>query len=67
MELAKKEIQNLIRIAADARKSAYAPYSQFTVGAALLGQMRRYTPDVILRMQHLHRETVQSGQLCLRL
>ena len=37
MELAKKEIQNLIRIAADARKSAYAPYSQFTVGAALLG------------------------------
>ena len=37
MELAKKEIQNLIRIAADARKSAYAPYSQFAVGSALLG------------------------------
>lgn len=37
MELEKKEIQNLIRIAADARKFAYAPYSQFAVGAALLG------------------------------
>ncbi len=37
MELEKKEIQNLIRVAADARKFAYAPYSQFAVGAALLG------------------------------
>ena len=37
MELEKKEIQNLIRFAADARKFAYAPYSQFAVGAALLG------------------------------
>lgn len=37
MELEKKEIQNLIRIAADARKFSYAPYSQFAVGAALLG------------------------------
>ncbi len=37
MELEKKEIQNLIRIAADARKFAYAPYSHFSVGAALLG------------------------------
>ncbi len=37
MELEKKEIQNLIRLAADARKFAYAPYSQFAVGAALLG------------------------------
>lgn len=37
MEAEKKDIQNLIRIAADARKFAYAPYSQFAVGAALLG------------------------------
>lgn len=37
MELEKKEIQNLIRLAADARKFAYTPYSQFAVGAALLG------------------------------
>lgn len=37
MELEKKEIQNLIRIAADTRRFAYAPYSRFAVGAALLG------------------------------
>lgn len=37
MELEKKEIRNLIRIAADARKLSYAPYSNFAVGAALLG------------------------------
>lgn len=37
MELTKQEIQNLIRIAGNARKFSYAPYSQFTVGAALLG------------------------------
>ena len=37
MKLEKKKIQNLIRIAADARKFSYAPYSHFAVGAALLG------------------------------
>ena len=36
MKLEKKKIQNLIRIAADARKFSYAPYSHFAVGAALL-------------------------------
>jgi len=29
------------------------------LGRHCLGQMRRYTPDAILRTQHLHRETVQ--------
>lgn len=37
MELTKQKIQNLIRLATDARKFSYAPYSQFAVGAALLG------------------------------
>ena len=31
-----KDIQNLMQLAAKARKNAYAPYSKFSVGAALL-------------------------------
>ena len=45
MKLEKKKIQNLIRIAADARKFSYAPYSHFAVGAALLGACLLYTSD----------------------
>ena len=41
MKLEKKKIQNLIRIAADARKFSYAPYSHFAVGAALLAESGR--------------------------
>ena len=35
-KIEKKMIGELIRLAADARKLAYAPYSNFSVGAALL-------------------------------
>lgn len=37
-------VEELIRSAMDARKKAYAPYSEFTVGAALLtNELRIYT------------------------
>ncbi|MEG0997562.1 MAG: cytidine deaminase [Clostridiales bacterium] len=34
-------IENLINAAIEARKAAYAPYSNFTVGAALLGKSEK--------------------------
>jgi len=36
IEEVSKDIQNLMQLAAKARKNAYAPYSKFSVGAALL-------------------------------
>ena len=39
--LAEKEIQELISRALEARKNAYAPYSDFRVGAALLSDSGR--------------------------
>jgi len=35
------EVENLIKLAAEAREKAYAPYSHFRVGAALLGKSGR--------------------------
>ena len=37
MELSEKQIHNMIQKAADAHANAYAPYSGFHVGAAVLG------------------------------
>ena len=38
------ENTELIKYAAEAEKNAYAPYSNFSVGAALLGKNERYIP-----------------------
>lgn len=39
MDISKEQIQSLIQEANKARQYAYAPYSKFAVGAALLGEM----------------------------
>ena len=66
MKLEKKKIQNLIRIAADARKFSYAPYSHFAVGAALLGaDAKIYTgwsfkPIDVICITHFHADHISG-------
>ena len=52
----------LIETAIEQLKYSYTPYSGFKVGAALLAKMERFIPDVILKMRHIHRQTVQKEQ-----
>lgn len=42
--LPKEKIQELISIALESRKKAYCPYSNYTVGAALLGESGKIYP-----------------------
>lgn len=48
----------LIENAEKARKNAYAPYSNFSVGAALLTKDGRYIRDAILKVQAFLQQTV---------
>lgn len=50
----------LIETAIEQLKYSYTPYSGFKVGAALLAKKERFIPDVILKMRHTHRQTVQK-------
>lgn len=44
--IGKKQIEELIRAALDAREKAYVPYSHYAVGAALLGRDGKIYPGV---------------------
>ena len=55
--LAEKEIQELIGRALEARENAYAPYSNFQVGAALLSDSGR-----IYTGCNIERKTDRNGR-----
>lgn len=52
----------LVRQAFLAQQQAYAPYSEFLVGAALLTEDGKIYQDATLRMRHIRRATVRNGQ-----
>lgn len=59
--------EGLLVMASVTRHSAYAPYSHFKVGAALLTERGKIYTGAILKMQHTHRQTVRREQHFLRL
>ena len=56
----KYNVNQLIETAIEQLQYSYTPYSGFKVGAALLAKTVRFTLAVILKMQHIHRQTVQK-------
>ena len=59
------ELDNIYRqlyeAAFQASKKAYAPYSKFHVGAAVLLRMGRYFPEIIRKTQPIRLGFVRSG------
>ena len=62
----KEQIKKMIEIALSQLAYSYTPYSDFKVGAALLGKNGRIYTDAILKMRLIHRQTVRSVQRFLR-
>ena len=61
-----RDRKELVRQAFLAQQQAYAPYSEFLVGAALLTEDGKIYQAATLRMRHIRRATVRSGQHFLR-
>ena len=57
-----RDRKELVRQAFLAQQQAYAPYSEFLVGAALLTEDGKIYQAATLRMRHIRRATVRSGQ-----
>lgn len=56
----KEQIIKMIEIAFSQLAYSYTPYSDFKVGAALLGKNGRIYTGAILKMRLIHRQTVLS-------
>ena len=54
------DYNELIKKANEAKENAYAPYSNFKVGAAVLAGAGKYILDVMLRMFLLVQQIVQK-------
>lgn len=63
----REEIQRLIRIAEEQMSHAYAPYSHFQVGAALLTAGGKVYAGCNIEMRHIHRRIVRKGPRFLKL
>lgn len=61
-----RDRKELVRQAFLAQQQAYAPYSEFLVGAARSQKTVRSIKAATLRMRHIRRATVRSGQHFLR-
>jgi len=44
--------------------NAYAPYSEFHVGAAVQLEMMKFLPEVTRKTRHIHRGFVPNGWPC---